>query len=203
MPEERAEQENKIKIQEKKSGEFIKDIVKKVKTIDKRTLIAASVAGVFLLIGAVYFIFFHQAAPKFVYDVAVIVRDQNSADKNDDKRNTLNYGDVLLAQKEGHKWSNTEKVNYLILKMELSEEEADKLTSPKEKRIKFKDLPAEEQEALKKEGREDEPRTERLIAREYRIKMEKYFPDFKPLDLLNKQPYQDKIYTWSIVEKKR
>lgn len=54
---------------------------------------------------------------------------------------------------------------------------------------------------LKEGGLKEVPR-EIIRARIYRINMEKYFKDFEPLILLRKQPFQDKIYDWSIVEKK-
>jgi hypothetical protein len=53
---------------------------------------------------------------------------------------------------------------------------------------------------------EDELKNQKITlrARAFRINLEKYFPDFNPMILLEKgQPYLDKIYDWKIVEKKK
>ncbi len=181
------------------------------KRLNKKSLIIIGViivmtgAAGFLLKDAIF-----KKAPKQIYEVVIMVRSQNSDDPTEDARSSLKAGDVLLAHTEGHSWSKTERISYLILRMNLTEEQAAKLTQSKEKEIKFEDLPAEEQVRIEEEkkraeeaGEEyiEEPQTETVLARQYRIKMEE-FEGFKPADLLAGQPYQNTIYDWGIVEKK-
>lgn len=151
--------------------------------------------------------------PKYVYEVAVMMRSQSNPDPKEDARTSLKKGDVLVVQKEGHNWSQTEKVSYLILKMRLSEAEASKLTKSKTRKISDKELSKEEKERIKEEKKRakeagekyvPEPREETLVAREYRIAMEKSdeLKNLKASDLIKKQPLEDKIFDWGIVEKK-
>ena len=194
----------------------IKRIVKKsLEKVKKISLKKAAVFGIILVILAVGVYFaatkIFKPAPKKVYEVAVVVRSQNNPDPEEDRRTSLKAGDVLVVQDEGHNWSRTERISYLILKMNLTEDQKIKLTAPQEKEIKFRDLPEEEKKRIeeekkraKEEGREyrEEPHRETLRARAYRINLKKYFPEFKPTDLLSGQPYLDKVYDWGIVEKK-
>ena len=180
----------------------------------KKILVAASViilvaiCGVYLIKKKVY-----KTAPKKIYEVAVMARSQNSSDPQEDARTSLKSGDVLLAGEEGKRWSATESVSYIILKMNLTEDQAQKLISPEERGLSEdeiekemenfrggrEDIPAEEAEAYENEL---EQRREIVTLRQYRINLEKYFPDFKPNDLLSGQPFQDKVYGWEIVDKK-
>lgn len=181
------------------------------KYLSKKNIIWA-VIGVLIIAGGAYFrpkIF--KPAPKSIHQVAIVVRGQQNPNPAEDARSSLKAGDVLAVQSEDHKWSNTEKISYLILKMNLTDEQAAKLTQAKERELKFKDLSKEERKRIeeekkraKDEGRkyEEEPRRETLIAREYYIDLIKYFPDFKAIDLMKGQPYQDKVYDWGIVDKK-
>jgi hypothetical protein len=190
----------------------VKKIVKKIKKNAKKILSQKAVIGgigglvlIILIVGG-YFIAtkFFKPAPRKVYEVAVVVRSQNNPNPEEDRRTSLKAGDVLVVQPEGHNWSRTERISYLILKMNLTAEQKTKLTAPQEREIKFKDLSEEEKKRVKNEGREyqEETRREILRARACRINLGKYFPDFKPVDLLFGQPYLDKVYDWSIVEKK-
>jgi cell division protein FtsL len=143
--------------------------------------------------------------PKQLYQVAVMVRDQSG-----DISTALKSGDVLIIQDDGHKWSRTESVSYLILKMELTEEQKQKLLSSDEKELEFEDLSEEEQKRIKEEeqrakdeGREyeREPRRETLRTRAYRIDLEKLgFSD--PASLIKAQPFAGQVFNWGIVEKK-
>ncbi len=195
----------------KKIKKMAKKILEKIKKISPKKAVIGGLVLVILVVGGYFAAKFFKPAPKKVYEVAVVVRDQNNPDPEEDRRTSLKAGDVLVVQPEGHNWSRTERISYLILKMNLTEEQKAKLTAPQEKEIKFKDLPEEEKKRIeeekkraKKEGREyePEPRRETLRARAYRINLGKYFPDFKPTDLLSGQPYLDKVYDWGIVEKK-
>ena len=147
---------------------------------------------------------------KSIYEVAVMVQSQNNSDSEEDRKTSLKKGDVLTIQKGDHNWSKTESVSYLILKMNLTKEQAQKLTQPKTRELAYEELSEaeksmvdEEKKRAKSEGREyvPEPREETLIAREYYIDLNK-LEDFKPSDLILKQPFEGRVFDWSIVEKK-
>ena len=176
---------------------------------NKKLIIPLAILAI-LALGWYLYPNFIKPKPKAIYEVAVMVRSQTNPDKSEDLRTSLKSGDVLVVQNEGHKWSKTEQVSYLILKMELTEEQKAKLLAPNEKEIDFKDLSEEEQQRIKDEeqrakdeGRdyEPEPRRETLRARAYRIDLEEL--EFsKPADLIKGQPFADQIFGWEIVEKK-
>lgn len=142
------------------------------------------------------------------------VRDQNAnGDEKENAKTSLKKGDVLLAQEEGHNWSTTEKVSYLILKINLTEKQREKLVDSVYKKLTRKEIKKELENF--KNGRDDIPdeeidrykeelknRKDVVVLRKYRINMEKYFPDFVANDLVVGQPYEDKVFDWSIVQKK-
>lgn len=146
--------------------------------------------------------------PEKIYEVAVVVRDQHNSDPEEDRRNSMKAGDVLVIKPEGQKWSQTERVSYLILKMSLTEEEKQNLTKPETQEIEKEEITAEELAGLSQEEQEqlrmsrEEPEFKNIRQRMYRVKIEK-FKDFKPLDLLKGQPYLDDIFDWKFVEKKK
>jgi nitrate/TMAO reductase-like tetraheme cytochrome c subunit len=198
-------------VNESKTGK--PGIVKKLKALlTKKNLIIIGVVFLVIVIGGLLKKYVFKSAPKAIYEVAIMVRDQRNSDPSEDLKNSLKKGDVLVVQKDGHTWSKNESISYLILKMELNEEQKQKLTSSEEKEIKFKDLSQEEQDRIneekkraEEEGREyfEEPRRETLRARAYHIPLnQKEFEGFEALDLMNGQPFQDEVYGWSIVEKK-
>jgi len=199
-------EEKKEQIQEKKEAQTKNN---------KKTF---AIIGILLLI-VIAFSFFllkdkiFKKDPKYIYEVAVMMRSQNNSDPEEDVRTSLKKGDVLVVQKEGHNWSKTEKVSYLILKMELSEAEASKLTKSKTREIPEKELSEEERERIKEEEKRakkagekyvPELREETLVAREYRINMKESeeLKDLKANDLIKGQPLKDIIFDWKIVEKK-
>lgn len=159
-------------------------------------------------------------APKQVYSVAVMVRSQQiRGDKVEDRKNSLKTGDVMNIKAADHNWSKVERVSYLILKMELTEKQKERLMAPEEREIKFKELSEEEQQRIEEEKQRakdndeeyyEEQRTETLRKRAYAIDFDylrkKYreFEDFKAIDLLNiGQPFgEDMVFDWGIVEKK-
>jgi hypothetical protein len=171
---------------------------------------------VLIVIGFSIFLFkdkLYKPAPKQTYEVAVMMRSQNNKDPEEDARTSLKKGDCLVIQKEGHKWSKTEKVSYLILKMELTEEQVQKLSQSKTQEIKEKDLSQEEQDRIveeKKRAKDEkreympEPREKTLIAREYYIDFEKdeVLKNLEANDLIKGQPLMDRIFDWGIVRKK-
>ncbi len=190
---------------------------KKIAQKKKNTIIILTFS-LFILIFSGFFFFkkdLFKTEPKQIYEVEIMVRSQKNPNKEEDRKTSLKRGDVLLVKPENTKWSRGEKISYLILKMKLTKEQVSKLTKPKtktlskkeiEKRLneRIKNLPQKiqdkEKEMLRKELENEQ---EILIAREYAIDLDKYFPDFKATDLLNGQPYQDKIYDWKIVKRKK
>ncbi len=165
------------------------------------------------LLGVGFLLFnqFYHPPAKQIYEVAVMVRDQHNSDPEEDRRTSLKKGDVLVVHPEGHNWSRTEKISYLILKMKLTKTQAEKLTRPEEEKLSRSERKKRLEEMtkdrnLKKEEIkriEEELKQERKVirARLYKIDLSK-LGEFKPVDLLKGQPFQDKIYDWSIVEKK-
>ena len=142
---------------------------------------------------------------KQTYEVAVMIRNQKNPDPIEDARSSLKYGDVLVVKKEGHQWSDIEKISYLIIKMRLNRNQAQKITEAKYQKEKYENLDEEGRkelnDRLKSWGLKDVPLVI-VKARQYRINMEKYFKDFDPVDLLHKSLYQDRVFDWSVVEKK-
>lgn len=177
---------------------------------NKKSIIIVVIIFAVISLG-VYFLN-SKKAPKQIYEVAVMVRDQNNPDPIEDKKTSLKKGDVLITQKEGHAWSKTESISYLILRMSLTEDQAQKLTQAKTREIKYKELSDEEKKRIdeeKKRAKEEdveyheEPRTETLIAREYHVDMSKFNKQgFKAVDLISGQPFAEEVFDWGIVEKK-
>lgn len=142
---------------------------------------------------------------KQTYEVAVMIRNQKNPDPVEDARSSLKYGDVLVIKEEGHQWSDIEKISYLIIKMRLNRNQVQKITEAKYQKEKYENLDEEGRkelnDRLKSRGLKDVPLVI-VKARQYRINMEKYFKDFDPVDLLHKSLYQDRVFDWSVVEKK-
>jgi len=98
--------------------------------------------------------------PIGVYAVAVIIRDQTSANPEEDQASSLKRGDAIAVRAENHEWSDTEKISYLILKIRMSQKMAENLLMPKEKITDKKDAQGEK---IK----------ETIVARAYKINLEK------------------------------
>ena len=187
-------------------------MVLKIKSMPIKKQLVLGVILLLIIIGAVWLgpkVF--KPAPKQVYDVAIMVRSQHNSNPKEELANSLRAGDVLLTQNEGHKWSKTESVSYLILKMNLNEKQRAKLTAPEERELKKKELSEEQRQRMEEEEKrakeedrdyEPEPQMLTLRARRYYIDLAKQFPEFKALDLLDGQPFQNQVYDWSIVSKK-
>lgn len=183
------------------------------KNNNKKFLIIAILIAIVLIGTSLLFKKLSNKEPKQVYEAAIMVRDQQNKDLEEDRRSSLKAGDVLLIQNEGHKWSKTESVSYLILKMNLTETQKNKLIQAKTRKMTNEEINKELEQF--KQNRNDMPEDElkhfeeelkqreiTLIAREYAIDMEK-FEGFKPLDLLNGQPYQTEVYDWGVVNRKK
>lgn len=178
--------------------------IKKLSFTRKNIIIGLVVVAV-LFGGSILGLKYLKPKPKKVYEALIAVRDQFNPDPAEDLKNSLKAGDVLLLLPEGHNWSDTEKVSYLILKINLTEKEAQTLVSPEEKKAVEKKPVTEEEKKIaaeRKKAEGDRDRMETVRARRYRIKLEELDKNFNPNILLEKQPYLDKVYGWSLVEKK-
>ncbi len=181
--------------------------------MNKTQITTALVVMVLIAGGFWIFNFFTKdKGESFVYEVLVQVRDKKSSnDPVEDAKTSFKKGDVLLTKKGESSWSATEKVSYLILKMELTEDQNQKLTMSVEKEMDKKEIKKElEQfkenregfleEEIEKIEEELKQRKEIVAIRKYRINMEEFFSDFVPTDLIQGQPYQKEVYDWSMVE---
>lgn len=177
---------------------------------DKKFLIPA----IIILIVVCFFIYkkIAKEEPKQVYEALVVVREKKSSSA--DKSSALKYGDIMLARVDGKKWSKTELTSYLKIKMNLTKSQFDKLTQAMQEPLSEEEMDKRlenfkkgmgekvDKEELEryKENLKNESKT--ILARAYRVEMEKYFEDFNPTQLLKGQPYEDEVFTWKIIEKK-
>lgn len=171
-------------------------------------VIALAVGGYFLVKKM-----FTKPAPKQVYEALVAVTDQKNSDPVEDARSSLKAGDVLVVLPEGHSWSDTEKISYLILKLNLTEEEAQKLLAPETKEAEPKkvepsdtgkaELSDRQSSALDKQMETARGElVETVRARAYRLKIETLGFDLQKFWENSQQPFQDKTYDWGLAEKK-
>jgi len=168
----------------------------------KKAAIALGALAV-VAVGAYYGWQYFKPKEYKIYEALIAVRSQANSDPVEDAKNSLKAGDVLLTLPEGHKWSDTEKVSYLILKMRLTAEQAQTLVSPEERKaVEIKPVTEEEkkQAAERKKAEGDRDRMETVRARRYRIKIEEL--NINADAIISAQPYPDKVFDWKIVEKK-
>ena len=132
--------------------------------------------------------------PQF-YEALVQMTDEKRSDLEEDKISSLKAGDVLVIFPEGHLWSETEKVSYLILKLKLKQEDADKLTMAETK-------PSSSADGENKNNENGETQEGIIRARKYRLKIEKLDFDLKKLWTGGGQPFQDKVFGEEMVEEK-
>jgi len=141
------------------------------------------------------------------YEVAVLLEDFKY-DKNPKTMKLV--GDVVVIQNKDFAWSKNDSEKYLILKMDITEDQSRKLIIPKQIEIPYDELSEEERENIQREeesARENgedyeyEPRTEILAPREYRINLEKV-GNLRNIDLTRGQPFFKKVYDWDIVEER-
>lgn len=138
-----------------------------------------------------------KPAPTKTYEALVAVTDQKASDPAEDLRSSLKAGDVMVVLPEGHQWSDTEKNSYLLIKMKLTEEQAQNLLAPEQKTVK-EEVPSGPDG--KKETRE---RQDTIRARAYRLKIESLGFDVQKFWENPVQPYADKIFDWKLAEKKK
>jgi hypothetical protein len=140
---------------------------------------------------------FMKGNAESVYEVLVQMADEKVNDPVEDARSSLKRGDVIAYVPEGHQWSDTEKISYLIVKMKLKPVDASKLME-----AETKDKPIDE--ARKKEmpeGMKSEKETVR--ARKYQINLDKLdVEDLTINDLAKGQPTGDKVFGENVIRKK-
>lgn len=133
-----------------------------------------------------------------VYEALVNIVDQKAADPIEDARGSLKRGDVISVFPEGHPWSETEKISYLIVKLKITPDDAEKLTRAKTREVKRKtpEANSESDVANMKDMKEEEI----ILARQYQIKL----PDFDTQKFwsTHEQPFKDKVFDDGIIKKK-
>ena len=140
-----------------------------------------------------------KPAPKQVYEALVMVTDQKNSDPVEDAKSSLKAGDVLVILPEGHSWSDTEKISYLILKMNLTEDQAQKLLQPEQRKRELSSRKSENRELSSQESQE----METIRARQYRLKIETLGFDLQKFWENSGQPYADKVFDEKLIEKKK
>lgn len=158
-----------------------------------------------------------KSEPKEIYQVIVAVRDQQSADPVEDARSNLKVGDVILAKKgENNPWSDTERVSNLILKIELTESQAQELVasvteklSNAEKKSRLaeiknaprgEDAPMPTADEMDRYENDLDSQENVVLLRKYRINLDKI--GFKLENINSGQSFDDKVFGWEIVSKK-
>jgi hypothetical protein len=122
----------------------------------------------------------------------VQVRDQSAPSSVEDAQSSLKVGDVIAIFPAGHQWSETEKISYLLIKLRISEKEMQELTQPQTTEAKAPAGP---------DG-SDQPMEQQIVrARMYRLKTETL--KINPDNLYKGQPYESKIFSSSLIEKKK
>lgn len=128
-----------------------------------------------------------QASGRQTYEAMVVIRDQINPDPEEDRKNSLKRGDVIIVRPEGHEWSGTEYKSYLLVKMELTEKDLEKLLVPLEGEIG-------------KDEKTGEAKKETVIARRYKIDLDKI--GFAGSQVISGQPLKDKVFGEEIIEEK-
>lgn len=125
-----------------------------------------------------------------VYEALIQLFDQGSNSPERADSSSLKKGDVVVIFPEKHSWSETEKTSYLILKLKITEEEADRLLQPEI---------IETQESIDKLT---EPQKKIRRARKYRLKIENIGFDLQKFWNDPVQPNPDEIFSNSLIEEK-
>lgn len=130
------------------------------------------------------------------WDVLVQTKDQTNPNPDEDARSSFKAGDVVLVRESGREWTTIEKSSYLILKMKLTAEQAQKLTQPET--IELSEKEALEQGILSEEMKKELPKEEleQMLKKEVRARM--YRIDLDKIDSSDKE----KEYEWKVVEEK-
>ena len=155
-------------------------------------------AGGFFLVKKIFW----KPAPTKVYEALVAVTDQKAADPVEDLRSSLKAGDVLVVLPEGHQWSDTEKTSYLLIKIKLTEDEAQKLTQPEQVERKEAEPSLTKNSDGSSNSKDRGPQMETVRARAFRLKIETLGFDVQKFWENPVQPYADKTFDWKLAEKK-
>lgn len=163
-----------------------------VQTIMNKKKLSLIIAAVVIIIAGI-FLYKKYHIPKedtrSVYEALVQVNDQKASSPDEDKRSSLKKGDVIAVFPEGHPWTDTEKTSYLIVKIKMTPEDADKLTEPVTK------------EAANKSSGDNNagPQQETIQARKYHLNVN--VPTVNDI-MIKGQPYKDKIFDSGIIKNK-
>ncbi len=180
-------------------SEFKKGQEKK-EAINPRKIIIFSAIIAVVLVGFFIKNWTKDDVPRTLYQVAIVLNGQQLSDPAEDMRSSLKAGDVLLIQRGEHRWSSIEKASYLMLKMELSEEEKQKLLKSNTRfltddevntRVPSSSDMTDEQRQELFDQYKNQPEVLRLRA--YQINIEKVDRSAEGLE---------KIYNWKIVKEK-
>jgi 1-acyl-sn-glycerol-3-phosphate acyltransferase len=169
--------------------------MKKKKTILTLIVVAMAITSV-----TAFLINRHNEKQKKVYEALVVPKDQTDPDPQEDTRSSLKAGDVMVIFPEGHAWSDTEKQSYLLLKLTLTDDEAQELTQPQ---TKPSGSPTSDQtagppsDAKALAGKQEET----VRARAYRLKIETLQFDINTI--WKAQPFSDKVFDDKLIEKKK
>lgn len=132
-----------------------------------------------------------------VYEVLVQLSDEKVNDPVEDARSSLKRGDVIAYVPEGHQWSDTERISYLIVRLKLTPEDAQKLMEPDTKPSSVKTPEGKDQ------PKDSLAQTETVRARKYQIDLGKLGEkDLTINDLSKGQPTGDKVFGASVIRKK-
>lgn len=168
-------------------------------------LIGGAVLTGGLIWGGVYLFRSMNKAEYKIYDAAVQLRDGKNADPEEDAKNSAKRGDVILVREAGREWSDTEKISYLIIKIKLNQEQAQKITQAKTKKLSKKEAINKgvvNDEILENIGKEEleQMLTENVLFREYRINFDKLGLDLEKIQ--NEGIIPEEEFNWKVVEKK-
>lgn len=163
---------------------------------------------IILIVGVAALIYFLKKKDKnneteeqeSTYEALVQLVNEKSSNPKEDTRSSLKRGDVIVYFPENHSWSDTEKNSYLLIKLKLKKEDAEKLTQSKTKEVK-NDLSSESERT---EELEEEIQQEIILARKYRINLDKIgAKEIQINDLLKGQPLFDNVFDKKAIKKKR
>ncbi len=65
------------------------------------------------------------------YELLIKIGDNYASDPEEDLMASYKAGDIILVKPAGHKWSETEKNSYLIIRVDLPKEKAEEIVSPR------------------------------------------------------------------------
>ncbi|HRZ95809.1 MAG TPA: hypothetical protein P5262_04585 [Candidatus Moranbacteria bacterium] len=126
-----------------------------------------------------------------VYEALVQVVDQQASNPEEDKKASLKRGDVIAILPEGHTWTDTERTSYLIVKIKITPEEAEKLMEPVTKEVDPK--------ASLSDGKDIEPEIETVRPRKYYLDVD--VPTVNEL-MTKGQPYPEKVFGEGVIEER-